>query len=450
MIKEGTAVSTPINDFVKAYSQSGIVRFHMPGHKGKVFHGLEGLDITEISGADYLYDANGIIGRSEAQTAQAFGSAKTLYSTEGSSQCIKTMLGIVKQNSRSERVTVLAPRNVHKAFIDACILLDLDIKWLYPQTPTTSVCCADISPEQFENALSQGGIDCCYVTSPDYLGNIADIKSIAQICKSAGVPLVVDNAHGAYTAFLRENTHPIALGADMCCDSAHKTLPCYTGAAYLHISKSAPKPFAKCAKSVMSMFGSTSPSYLILQSLDLCSEMLHSGEFAKALETSVSMVTKCRQSLIKQGWVLCGSEKMKITLHAAKCGYTGLQLADLLRAGGIEPEYSDTEYVVLMAGISNTQSDFDKLVKVLSEIPVKPPLELDLPYIRPARRAMPARQAALQPYRTVDVEKSLDKVCALTVTSCQPSVPVVVSGEVISEDIIKILKRYSILSVNVL
>ena len=126
------------------------------------------------------------------------------------------------------------------------------------------------------------------------------------------------------------------------------------------------------------------------------------------------------------------------------------ELADLLRAGGIEPEYSDTEYVVLMAGISNTQSDFDKLVKVLSEIPVKSPLELDLPYIRPARRAMPARQAALQAYRTVDVEKSLDKVCALTVTSCQPSVPVVVSGEVISEDIIKILKRYSILSVNVL
>lgn len=443
-------MSAPINEFVRAYSQSGTVRFHMPGHKGRAFHGLEALDITEISGADYLYDARGIIGQSEAQTAQAFGSAATLYSTEGSSQCIKTMLGIVRQNCRSERMTVLAPRNVHKAFIDACILLDLDIKWLYPLQPTTSVCCADITPEQFEQALSQGGIDCCYVTSPDYLGNSADIGSIARICKAAGIPLLVDNAHGAYTAFLKQNVHPVALGADMCCDSAHKTLPCYTGGAYLHISKGAPEAFVKCAKSVMSMFGSTSPSYLILQSLDLCSEMLRSGEFSKALETTADMVESCKQSLLAHGWVLCGNEKMKMTVHASRCGYTGTQLADMLRAGGIEPEYSDTEYVVLMAGISNTQADFDTLTQTMGRIPVKAPLKTDLPIIKPTRRVLSARQAALQPSYTADLEKSLDKVCALTVASCQPSVPVVVSGEVISEDIIKILKRYSIFSLNVL
>ena len=422
----------------------------MPGHKGTAFHGLEALDITEIKGADSLYDASGIIGQSEAQTAKAFGTARTLYSAEGSSQCIKTMLGIVKQNCGSERVTVLAPRNVHKAFIDACILLDLDVKWLYHEKPSTSVCCADIKPMQFEAALQEGGVDCCYITSPDYLGNTADIKAIAKACKAAGIPLLVDNAHGAYAAFLKESTHPIALGADMCCDSAHKTLPCYTGAAYLHISESVPEYFAQTAKNVMSMFGSTSPSYLILQSLDLCSELLASGEFAKQLDCAVERVSDCKSKLEALGWKLCGSEKMKMTICAAQCGYDGRELADMLRLTRIEPEYSDEQFVVLMAGVSNTQQDFDRLTKALADIKPKPPLESELPQILPVKRALPIREAALQKYRTVSVDDALGKVCAMTVTACVPSVPVVVSGEVIDTNTVKILKRYSIFSVNVL
>ena len=443
-------MATPVNDFVKAYAQSGTVRFHMPGHKGKSFHGMECYDITEINGADYLYDAQGIIGASEAQTAKAFGTARTLYGTEGSSQCIKTMLGIIKMCSSSDRVTVLAPRNVHKAFIDACILLDLDVKWLYPQKPTASICCADISPQQFEKALGEGGIDCCYVTSPDYLGNMADIKTISQICRKAGIPLIVDNAHGAYTAFLKESCHPIALGADMCCDSAHKTLPCYTGAAYLHISKSAPKEYGEIAKNVMSMFGSTSPSYLLLQSLDMCSERLASGKFAGELEDAVVRVSECKRKLESMGWVLCGQEKLKITLDAANCGYDGNDLADMLREKKIEPEYSDAGYVVFMASAWTQQSELDALMQALESIPVKTAIKQELPAITAAERKMPIRQAALQRYHTVSVDEALGKVCAMTVTACQPSVPVVVSGEVINDEVIKILKRYSIFSVNVL
>ena len=443
-------MATPINDFVKAYSQSGTVRFHMPGHKGVSFHGCEPLDITEINGADYLYDADGIIGQSEQQTANAFGTAATLFCTEGSSLCIKTMLGIVRLSCKAQRPTILAPRNVHKAFIDACILLDLDVRWLYPQTPTTSICCADITPAQFEQALSEGGIDAVYVTSPDYLGNLADIRAISQICKAHEVPLLVDNAHGAYTAFLRDSLHPIALGADMCCDSAHKTLPCYTGTAYLHISKSADKAFLQDAKRVMSMFGSTSPSYLLLQSLDLCGDILASGEFSKQLENAVRMTADCKRELKNSGWQLCGSEPMKITLCAARCGYDGKDLADLLRTSGIEPEYSDVQFVVLMAGVSNTQSDFDKLVRVLSTIPVRPPIDNDFPPILPSKRQLPIRQAALQKGTAVSVDDALGRICALSVTACQPSVPVVISGELISQDIVKILKRYSIFQVNVL
>ena len=110
------SMATPVNDFVKAYSESGTVRFHMPGHKGRSFHGMEAIDITEIKGADYLYDAQGIIGQSEAQTAKAFGAARTLYGAEGSSQCIKTMLGIIKMCSGSEKVRSSAGVCMHPRF----------------------------------------------------------------------------------------------------------------------------------------------------------------------------------------------------------------------------------------------------------------------------------------------------------------------------------------------
>ena len=444
-------VSAPVNDFVRNYKNSGTLRFHMPGHKGTEFHGCEALDITEIKGADYLYDASGIIGESEAQTAKAFGAGMTLYSTEGSSQCIKAMLGIIALETGIKHPKVLAPRNVHKAFIDACILLDLEVLWLYPNRPSTSVCCCDITPQQIETALAEhSDISCCYVTSPDYLGNIADIPRIAEICHSKSVPLLVDNAHGAYTAFLEENTHPIALGADMCCDSAHKTLPCYTGTAYLHISKNAPKEFSEKAKRVMSMFGSTSPSYLLLQSLDLCSHMLCTAKLPPMIKNAAVRTAVCKSMLEQQGWKLAGSEKLKITIFAAKCGYTGTDLADLLRHRHIEPEYCDLEFLVLMTGVTHTKEDFDCLVNALGEIPVLQPLELDLPTVTPCERKMTMRAAAFCKSQAVPVTQTVGRTCALTVTACQPSVPVIVSGEVIDASAVKLLQASGITTVNVI
>ena len=124
---------TPINDYIKEYCESDFSRFHMPGHKGQKLHGLEAFDITEINGADYLYEADGVIAKSEMLTSQIFGSKKTLYSTEGSSLSIKTMLNIVSQNRKdfSQNPLILAPRNVHKAFINGCCLLDIDVEWIY-------------------------------------------------------------------------------------------------------------------------------------------------------------------------------------------------------------------------------------------------------------------------------------------------------------------------------
>ena len=131
---------TPIADFVRAYANSGGVRLHMPGHKGKTFLGCEPLDITEINGADVLYSAHGIIDESERNASHLFKTAHTYYSTEGSTLAIKAMLMLAMQSRKSDTPpVVLAARNVHRAFISAAALLDFSVEWLYP-AKTESLC----------------------------------------------------------------------------------------------------------------------------------------------------------------------------------------------------------------------------------------------------------------------------------------------------------------------
>lgn len=256
-------MNTPIYDFVHKYAQSGTVRAHMPGHKGVVrgdgISAVYPYDITEIKGADALFEADGIIAQSEKNAATLFGTDGTFYSAGGSTLCIQAMLAAVCRHGDR----ICAARNSHKALLNSCILLGLDVDWIYPEFRDGSVIGGSITAAGVENVLKKSQSPACvYITSPDYLGNIADIKGIAQVCRRYDVPLLVDNAHGAHLAFLDENIHPIALGADMCCDSAHKTLPVLTGGAYLHTASS---KYTDRIKECMSLFGSSSPSYLILQ-----------------------------------------------------------------------------------------------------------------------------------------------------------------------------------------
>jgi arginine/lysine/ornithine decarboxylase len=152
-----------------------------------------------------------------------------------------------------------------------------------------------------------------FITSPDYLGNVCDVKSIAKVCNKYGVMLIVDNAHGAYLKFLENSEHPIDLGATLCSDSAHKTLPVLTGGAYMHISKNAPTHFLENAKNALALFGSSSPSYLTLCSLDNANLYL-ANEFRNELSSLIKKVDATKKSLEHGGYTLVGEEKIKITV----------------------------------------------------------------------------------------------------------------------------------------
>ena len=279
-------MDTPIVDFVRGYAQSGTSRLHMPGHKGRSLLGFEPLDLTEIRGADELYEPEGIIAQSEANATRLFGTQHTYYSTEGSSQCIRAMLCLALQAAPAagQRPVLLAARNAHKALLYAAALLDFDIQWLWPAPQDAgALCSCPVSAAKLTGALQglaqQGkrpfGV---YITSPDYLGGVQDIAALAEVCKDFGVPLLVDNTHDAYLRFLPQGgQHPIALGAAMSCDSGQKPLPLVTGGAYLHLGKNAPIQDEAAVRNALALFGSTSPSYLILQSLDKCNQVLSEG-----------------------------------------------------------------------------------------------------------------------------------------------------------------------------
>jgi arginine/lysine/ornithine decarboxylase len=439
-------MKTPIVDFVKKYAEKNPVRFHMPGHKGIRQLGPEPYDITEIPGADTLYSADGIIAESEENAKRLFGTARTFYSAEGSTLAIKAMLALAVNGQKNAKV--LAARGVHKSFIYAAGLLDIDVKWVFGIT--RHLCSTVLTAEDVALALDAEKEVCAfYITSPDYLGNIADIKGISEVCHTRGIPLLVDNAHGAYLAFLSPSQHPIALGADMCCDSAHKTLPVLTGGAYLHISKNAGRDYISLAQSLLSVFASTSPSYLILESLDLCNAYIDGG-YRERLSALVNKVNGVKKSLCESGYSVVESEPLKIVINANEYGYTGDAVAEHLRKDNIEAEFFDGEYLVLMVSEQNSDLDFELLEKSLSALERKAPIaNQKIQYSPSVKTCMSIREAMFRTRRSVPVREALGKICASPTVSCPPAVPIAVSGELITEEAIKLFERYGIKYVEV-
>ena len=439
-------MKTPIVSFLKSYQEKSPVRMHMPGHKGAGILGFEGMDLTEIYGADELFAAEGIIKESEQNASSLFG-CPTYYSTQGSTLCIQTICTILCQDAKSKgkKPKILAGRNAHRSFIHAAALLDVDIAWLYGNSDYLS---CKIHAEDLEKAIIESLPTAVYLTNPDYLGNLLDIQSLASVCKKHNVLLAIDNAHGAYLRFLEPSLHPIDLGADLCCDSAHKTLPVLTGGAYLHLSESLNQVWKNDVKHFMEYFSSTSPSYLIMASLDAANEVLDTT-FRNSLSECVRSVASLKNTLVQHGYTILSGEPMKITISTKEFGYTGNEIANLLMECDIYPEFYDSDYIVLMPSPYNTKDDLKRLETCLCGIERKPILINKPPKLEQSKKAMNVRQALFSSSITLDVSKSLGQVCSSVTVSCPPAILPVIPGEVISESSIEVMKYYGIETVRV-
>jgi len=435
-------MQTPIVDFVRQYAERSALRLHMPGHKGTGPLGAEALDLTEIEGADVLYHATGILRQSQENVARIFGTAKTLYSTEGSSLAIRAMLylAVLFAKSMGKRPTILAARNAHKTFVTAAALLQIDVQWLMPSQEDTVLSC-HITPSALEEQLLKSKPTAVYLTSPDYLGNVADIEALSQLCHKHGVLLLVDNAHGAYLRFV--GRHPMQLGADLCCDSAHKTLPVLTGGAYLHIAKGAPGFFLEHADLAMSIFASTSPSYLILQSLDATNRYLSEG-YEGRLAAFIAEAAQTKRRLSALGYRFLGEEPLKLTIATKSYGYTGDELAQHLTEQNIVCEFSDPDFLVLMLTPEVGEAGLERLETALASIEHRQPIAVLPPKLPNPVRVMPMYEALTRESRECPIVQCDGAVLAAPSVTCPPAVPILVCGERIDAQAIACMEYYGI------
>ena len=435
-------MKTPIQKALEAYLQKDMARFHMPGHKGAPLDLLGPVlpyDVTEVLGTDSLYDASECIRESEREYERLDGSRRTLISAGGSTLCIQTMLALAAPAGS----TILAGRNIHVSAVNAMGLLDLRPQWIFPQQNPGGVGSV-ILPRDVEQALAQNPeIRAVYLTSPDYFGVMSDLKTIGEICRRFSAPLLVDTAHGAHFAFLEENLHPMALGATACCDSLHKTLPVITGGALLHL---ADERMAQNAKQAMSMFGTTSPSYLIMLSVDRVLDYIQ-GDLREDLKKTGDMVKELRQLAASKGFFIPPQrcDPTRLTLGIAQAGFDRERFGKLLRAHGMEPEYLSDTGCVLLLSVFNREKDMDRLWRMLRSLPDREPAFVDIPKVeRPVCSALTLRQALLGEREELEVSQLEGRICACVKSPCPPGIPLAVPGEKLEKNMLILMKKYGI------
>ena len=431
---ENKRTETPLRRALEEYIDAGWSRLHMPGHKGapiEPFGTLAAYDLTEVEGTDSLFEDDGPLKELEEIFTQLYGTRSSVISAGGSTLCIQAMLRLVAR----EGGKVIAGRNIHAAAVNAMALLGLEPVWVYPQRYTEERLIGRIAPEDVAAVLERESNVCAvYITSPH----------------AHGVPLLVDNAHGAHLRFLRGEDgrplHPMQLGADLCCDSLHKTLPALTGAALLHCNR---EEYVPQLKGAMTVFGSTSPNYLIMLSIDSTAGFLL-GDGPDQLRRTVQKWGELRRLAREQGYpVPKHCDPMRLTLPLAGSGYTAEEFKALLHERRIMEEYCSDSGRVLLFSPFNREEDFARVRQFLLDCPVRQKGSFAPFPIVPSQRVMGLRQALLAPKESVDIDKAEGRISAQVKITCPPGIPLVMPGERLHKELRKILKNSGIFVMDV-
>lgn len=437
---------TPLFSCLNRHNSTGRSSFHTPGHKCSSFlpDDIIKLDYTELPDTDALFEANGVIKDCEQLFSRLYGTAGSFISAGGCTLAIQAMI----RTACDLGGKLLCARNAHRSAINAMALTGIDPVWIFPRG--TNSYTGRIEPDDIRKAFEEHpDITACYITSPSYYGEISDIKQIADLCHENGAVLLVDNAHGSHLAFMHENMHPIASGADMTACSLHKTMPVMTGGALLNIRT---KDLAENAKSYMSLFASTSPSYVIMSSMDLCADYMLNGsgkeDYLKCEETVAQLKMLITQKGICQPQGLC--DPLRITLNTASVGLYGEdKQQEYFISHGIDCEFCDGENAVLLCTPFNSQKDFERVRTAIEKMPSKIISSVSHPEFELPKKVMTLREAIFAHSEKISVKNSAGRIAADTVCPCPPGVPVIMPGEKINNNSAETLLRYGIEEISV-
>jgi lysine decarboxylase len=447
----------PIYNALMKYSASGPTPFHMPGHKlgkgipGEFLKNLALLDITEIPGADNLHNPEGIIKEAQGRAAGAFGADETFFLVNGSTCGIHAMIMTACKPGDS----LIVSRDCHKSVIAGMMLAGVRPVYLMPAYDRRFGIPTCVNPEKLKEALEENrdaaGV---LITRPNYYGICSNIEETARIVHAHGKLLMVDEAHGAHLCFSsRLPVSALEGGADMCVQSAHKTLPAFTQGAYLHVKSGLAD--RERLRFFLRLLQTSSPSYVIMSLLDIARDIMeHDGE--KLLDGVLDNIGLMKRRLdglhglefLKSGkgddWE---QDDTRITINVAKLGITGFEAGNELRARhNIQVEMSDLYNIVLIATVADGSESFAKLEKGLDELAAifkggtaSTDIimeDLDIPVQGIDLRDMISRKGV-----RVGLDSAIGRVCMDIITPYPPGVPVICPGEVITREIADYIRR---------
>ncbi len=436
------------------YADKALYPLHMPGHKRRLAPSpdlapLTRWDMTEVPGVDDLHEAEGILADAMARTARLHGAARTWYLINGSTCGL--LAGI--RTFAKQGATILAARNCHKAVYHAAELGDLKVHWLTPPIDPEFGVYGSLSPRQVQKALDEvPNAACLVLTSPTYEGVLSDIQTIAELCHQKGVPLLVDEAHGAHLGLFEGwPQSAVRLGADLVVQSAHKTLPSLTQTALLHLGKGSLADPEEVERQ-LDIFETSSPSYPLLVSLDGCTGILR--------EQGAELFRQWRQNLaqfsdavrpLKNLRVLCHGEDRKnlhpdifdfdpskLAVSTAGTDFTGTGLAQVLRGEfGFETEMACGPITLAMTGASDDPEAILRFAKVLLELDAragKGPILAPLVLPKPGKAAFSIGTALLKPARDLPLADAAEQVSAEYIWAYPPGVPLIAPGEIVGPE----------------
>ena len=450
-----------------SYGESDVYPFHMPGHKRRAlpFPNPYTIDITEIDGFDNLHHAEGLIREAEERAAKLYGADRSYYLVNGSTCGL--LAAICAAARRGDKV--LAARNCHKAVYHAISMQGLAAEFLYPAI-TRGDLQGQITAAQVEEALTKHpDIAVVILTSPTYEGIVSDVAAIAACCHAHGAALIVDEAHGAHFGFgagFPENA--VRLGADAVIMSLHKTLPSFTQTALLHCNGG--RIDTERVARYLGVYETSSPSYLFMAGMDACIDLIREqgaelfAQYRRRLDAFYRDTADLAQLHVMRREDLCKEEAYdwddsKLMIYAGTMGGEALH-QELLGHYHLQMEMVSADYVLGMTSLMDTDEGMRRLVTALHEIDEKNRCmaalrgideenrRLDAPeagftarMYRENPRRMQIYQALDLPYREVPFDEAVGKMAADYVCLYPPGIPLIVPGEIITEEFIRHIRE---------
>lgn len=447
------------------YSHTDYYPFHMPGHK-RNRASVNGefcfeRDITEIDDFDNLHHAEGILKEAQEEAAELYGSKECFFSVNGSTAALLSAVSAAVPDGGK----ILVARNCHKAVYHAIYLRNLTPVYIYPQTDENWWINGGISPDKVERMLAESpDIKSVLITSPTYDGVVSDISRIAEIVHRYGIPLIVDEAHGAHFHF--SDYFPVSaveLGADVVVQSFHKTLPSMTQTAVLH--NLSERVDSRLLHRFMGIYQTSSPSYILMASMDACMEKIKTdgrqmfSEFTMMLDKARKRLERLQYIRLvtpeKGSFEIYDYDRSKLVFSTRYTTLTGKELHQILREKyHIQMEMESEYYVLGIAAVGDTEEGFERLCQAMEEIDreqqrsrmvgseteAKEHKEKCL--YPPMTQTMTIKEAMESPEEVCTLEESIGRISSEFVYLYPPGIPLIVPGEQITGQFVKNMRIY--------